>query len=73
MWERDLISTFWEGLSNGGTGRIFFGMDIRSNWLHTQGSLLSFHLKKKIMRFTYLTRDHSEFLVDRYSERLGGN
>jgi arsenic resistance protein ArsH len=25
---------------------------------------------EELMRFTYLTRDHSEFLVDRYSERL---
>ncbi len=25
---------------------------------------------EELMRFTYLTRDHAEFLVDRYSERL---
>lgn len=25
---------------------------------------------EELMRFTYLTRDHSEFLVDRYSERI---
>lgn len=24
---------------------------------------------EELMRFTYLTRDHSDFLVDRYSER----
>jgi len=24
---------------------------------------------EELMRFTYLTRDHKEFLVDRYSER----
>lgn len=26
---------------------------------------------EELMRFTYLTREHSEFLVDRYSERKG--
>lgn len=26
---------------------------------------------EELMRFTYLTRDHAEFLVDRYSERQG--
>ncbi len=28
---------------------------------------------EELMRFTYLTRDHSEFLVDRYSERLSSD
>lgn len=28
---------------------------------------------EELMRFTYLTRDHSTFLVDRYSERLSKN
>ena len=31
-WIRDLFSSFWEGLTNGGNGSVgFFGMDIRSN------------------------------------------
>ena len=47
-WIRDLFSSFWEGLTNGGNGSVGFFLEwiLDQTRLHTQGSLLSFHFLK---------------------------